>query len=164
VDARNRYIAGLAAAALGLVLLVLGLFMSPWRDVTSTGETTSLFETRDFYFGPGYGGDPLAPAVELYLDVGAVAVFIGMVAVTLVAAAGFGRPFGMDRRVALTFWILTAFLWHAYTMQEIDGRVVEIVSGPKVAVGGFLLILCCILILPGARATRQEAEATAPSG
>jgi hypothetical protein len=124
-----------------------------------------LFETRDFYLCPRYGGDPLAPAVELYLDVGVFAVFIGIVAVTLAAAAGFGKPFGMDRRVALIVWILMALLWHFYTMQEIDsGPVVEVLSGPKVAVGGFFLILCGILILPGPRATRQEAEATALSG
>jgi hypothetical protein len=124
-----------------------------------------LFETRDFYLGPRYGGDPLAPAVELYLDVGVFAVFIGIVAVTLAAAAGFGKPFGMDRRVALIVWILMALLWHFYTMQEIDsGPVVEVLSGPKVAVGEFFLILCGILILPGPRATRQEAEATALSG
>jgi hypothetical protein len=157
VDARNRFFGGLAASALGLVLLVLGLFMLPWREVTSTDEITSLFETRDFYLGPRYGGDPLAPAVELYLDVGAFAVLIGIVAVTLAAAAGFGKRIGMDLRVALIVWILMALLWHFYTMQEIDsGPVVEIVSGPKVAVGGFFLILFPILILPGARVTGQK--------
>jgi hypothetical protein len=112
VDAGNRFFGGLAAAVLGLVLLVLGLFMLSWREVTSTDEITSLFETRDFYLGPRYGGDRLAPAVELYLDVGAFAVLMGIVAVTLAAAAGFGKRIGMDLRVALIVWIMMALLWH----------------------------------------------------